>query len=146
MLRLALVVTYLIAYVIFFYQSREFFHVCCYLFLTLVIMMVIVTIVCRVSVMLLFFWFSSSGCVSAMSHFRSGILLVGTAFLPSLVFSTCSSSYRLQTFSVNNLIFDLSRFQGVFFYVSVLTSLQTKFVLTYLHFFQHKSCIHHKHL
>ena len=31
--------------------------------------------------------------VSAMSHPSSGILLVGTAFLPSLTFPTCSSSY-----------------------------------------------------
>ena len=74
-------------------------------FNTVLIMMVIVTIVCRVSVMLLFLWFSSSACVSAMSHFRSGILLIGTAFLPSLVFPTCSSSYILQTFSVMGIFF-----------------------------------------
>ena len=46
------------------------------------------------------FWASSVSCVSAMSHSRSGILLFGTAFLPSLVFPACSSSYSLQTFSV----------------------------------------------
>ena len=46
------------------------------------------------------FWFSWINCVSAMSHPRSGILLVGTAFLPSLIFPVCSSSYSLQTFSV----------------------------------------------
>ena len=46
------------------------------------------------------FFSSPCNCVSAMSHPRSGILLVGTAFLPSLFFPTCSSSYNLQTFSV----------------------------------------------
>ena len=45
----------------------------------------------------LFSWVS---CASAMSHPRSGILLFGTVFLPFLVFSTCSSSYSWQTFSV----------------------------------------------
>ena len=64
----------------------------------IVIMMVIMTIICRVSIMLLFLWFSLSDCVSAMSHPKSGILLAGTVFLPSLVFPTCSSSYSLQTF------------------------------------------------
>ena len=48
----------------------------------------------------LFSWFSWTNCVSAMSHPRSGIFLVGTAFLPSLVFHICSSSYNLKTFSV----------------------------------------------
>ena len=43
---------------------------------------------------------SPCSCVSAMSHPSSGILLAGTAFLPSLTFPTCSSSYSLQTFSV----------------------------------------------
>ena len=38
------------------------------------------------------FWFSWISCVSAMSHPRSGILLVGTVFLPSLIFPVCSSS------------------------------------------------------
>ena len=79
-------------------------------------MMVIVITVCRASVMcvLLFPWFSWSNCVSAMSHPRSGILLADTAFLPSLVFPTCSSSYSLQTFSV----------MGIF-----LTSLQCTLVV-----------------
>ena len=36
---------------------------------------------------------SPCNCVSAMSHPRSGILLIGTAFLPSLTFPICSSSY-----------------------------------------------------
>ena len=35
--------------------------------------------------------FSFCYCVSAMSHPKSGILLFGTAFLPSLVFPVCSS-------------------------------------------------------
>ena len=51
------------------------------------------TSACRGGVMfeLLSFWTSCIDCVSAMSHPRSGILLVGTAFLPSLVFPVCSS-------------------------------------------------------
>ena len=59
-----------------------------------IIRMIIVISVCRGSVMfgLLSFWNSCIDCVSAMSHPRSGILLVDTAFLPSLVFSVCSSS------------------------------------------------------
>ena len=36
----------------------------------------------------------------SMSHPKSGILLVGTNFLPSLTFPICSSSYNWQTFSV----------------------------------------------
>ena len=43
---------------------------------------------------------SSCSCVSAMSHPNSGILLFGTAFLPSLIFLTCSSSYSWQGFLV----------------------------------------------
>ena len=49
----------------------------------------------------LLFGFScvSYNCASAMSHPKSGILLVGTVFLPSHIFPTCSS-YSWQTFSV----------------------------------------------
>ena len=43
--------------------------------------------------------------VSAMSHPISGILLAGTAFLPSLTFPTCSSSYSWQIFSVMGIFF-----------------------------------------
>ena len=43
--------------------------------------------------------------VSAMSHPSSGILLVGTAFLPSLTFPTCSSSYSWQIFFVMGIFF-----------------------------------------
>ena len=59
-----------------------------------IIKMIIVISVCRGGVRfgLFSFWFSWINCVSAMSHPRSGILLVGTAFLPSLVFPICSSS------------------------------------------------------
>ena len=58
------------------------------------IMVIIVTTVCRASGILFVFcllsWISN---VSAVSHPNSGILLAGTAFLPSLVFPSCSSSY-----------------------------------------------------
>ena len=59
-----------------------------------IVRMIIVISVCSVGVRfeLFSFWFSWINCVSAMSHPRSGILLVGTAFLPSLVFPICSSS------------------------------------------------------
>ena len=57
------------------------------------IMMVIVTIVHRVSEVLVFCIFSFISNVSAMSHPKSGILLAGTAFLPSLVFPSGSSWY-----------------------------------------------------
>ena len=52
------------------------------------------TSACRGGVMfeLFSFWTSCIDCVSAMSHPKSGILLVGTAFLPSLDFPVCSSS------------------------------------------------------
>ena len=43
--------------------------------------------------------------VSAMSHPSSGILLVGTAFLSSLTFPTCFSSYSWQIFSVMGIFF-----------------------------------------
>ena len=58
------------------------------------IMMIIVTIVHRASgILFVFCLFSLISVVSAISHPKSGILLVGTAFLPSLVFPICSSSY-----------------------------------------------------
>ena len=64
--------------------------------------MITVTSVCRGRVMFGLFSFLAScvNCVSAISHARFGILVFGTAFLPSLVFLVCSSSYSLQTFSV----------------------------------------------
>ena len=54
---------------------------------------IIVISVCRGGVRfeLFSFWFSWNNCVSAMSYSRSGILLVSTAFLPSLIFPICSS-------------------------------------------------------
>ena len=60
------------------------------------------TNVCKVGVVSELFCFRASceSCVSAMSHAKSGTLLFGTPFLPSLVFPVCSSSYSLQTFSV----------------------------------------------
>ena len=78
----------------------NFLNLCC--FTMAIIRMITVTSVCRDGVMfgLFSFWPSCINCVSAMSHARSGILLVGTTFLPSLVFPVCSSSYSLQTFSV----------------------------------------------
>ena len=58
------------------------------------IMMIIVTIVCRASgVLFVFCLFSLISYASVISHPNSGILLAGTAFLPSLVFPSCSSSY-----------------------------------------------------
>ena len=58
------------------------------------ITMIIVTIVHRASGVLFVFCLSSwVSNVSAISHPNSGILLAGTAFLPSLVFPSCSSSY-----------------------------------------------------
>ena len=58
------------------------------------ITMIIVTIVRRVSeILFVFCIFSWISNVSAISHPNSGILLAGTAFLPSLVFLSCSSSY-----------------------------------------------------
>ena len=47
----------------------------------------------------------SAYCVSAMSHPKSGILLHGTTFLPSLTFPICSSSYSWHTFSVMGIFF-----------------------------------------
>ena len=71
--------------------------------------MVIAIIFCRISVMcvLLFLWVYWSNSVSAMSHPKSGILLAGTGFLPSLVFPTCSSSYSLHTFFCHRYFLDV---------------------------------------
>ena len=71
-------------------------------FIIIIIRMITVTSICRSGVMFELFSFcaSSVSCVSAVSHARSGILLFGTDFLPSLVFPVCSSSYSLQTFSI----------------------------------------------
>ena len=51
--------------------------------------------------------YSHSICnrVSAMSHPNSGILLFGTAFLPSQTFPICSFSYNWQTLSVMGIFF-----------------------------------------
>ena len=99
LLRLASLVAFSITCVAFF----AIFLICVVVCFTMaIIRMITVTSVCRGGVIfgLFSFWASYVNCVSAMSHARSGILLFGTAFLPSLVFPVCSSSYSLQTFSV----------------------------------------------
>ena len=70
------------------FRNIDSFPKCVVLSLTITeIMMIIVTIVHRASGILFVFcllsWISN---VSAISHPNSGILLAGTAFLPSLVF------------------------------------------------------------
>ena len=77
------------------FRNIASFANCVVLILTITeIMMIIVTIVRRASGVLfafcLFSWISN---VSPISHPNSGILLAGTAFLPSLIFPSCSSSY-----------------------------------------------------
>ena len=79
---------------------------------TAAIKMAMVTIVWRVCGICWLLGCVVSGCpgivcmsVSAMSHPSSGILLAGTAFLPSLTFPICSSSYSWQIFSVMGLFF-----------------------------------------
>ena len=91
LLRLAFLIVFSVACTAFFVISLICVAIC---FTTVIIRMIIVISVCRGSVMfgLFSFWALCIDCVSAMSHPRSGILLVGTAFLPSLVFSVCSSS------------------------------------------------------
>ena len=71
-----------------------------------IIRMITVTSVCRGGVMFGLFSLLAScvNCVSAMSYARSGILLFGTAFLPSLVFPVCCSLYSVQTFSVMGIL------------------------------------------
>ena len=99
MLRLATLVIFCIVCTAFF----AIFLICVIVCFTMaIIRMITVTNVCKGGVMfdLFSFWASCVSCVSAMSHARSGILLFGTTFLPSLVFPICSSSYSLQTFSV----------------------------------------------
>ena len=99
LLRLASLVTFSITCIAFF----AIFLICVVVCFTMaIIKMITVTSVCRCGVVfeLFSFWASCVNCVSAMSHARSGILLFGTAFLPSLVFPVCSSLYSLQTFSV----------------------------------------------
>ena len=98
LLRLAFLIVFLIACTAFL-----IFLICVVVCVTMaIIRMITVTIICRDGVMfgLFSFWAFCINCVSAMSHARSGILLVGTTFLPSLVFPVCSSLYSLQTFSV----------------------------------------------
>ena len=98
LLRLASLVAFSITCVAFFAIFLICFVVC---FTMAIIRMITMTSVCRGGVMFgLSFLASCVNCVSAMSHARSGILLFGTAFLPSLVFPVCSSSYSVQTFSV----------------------------------------------
>ena len=77
------------------FRNIASFPNCVVLSLTITeIMMIIVTIVCRASgILFVFCLFSLISNVSAISHPNSGILLAGTAFLPSLVFPSCSSSY-----------------------------------------------------
>ena len=77
------------------FRNIDSFPKCVVLSLTITeITMIIVTIVRRasgiLSVFCLLSWISN---VSAISYPNSGILLAGTAFLPSLVFPSCSSSY-----------------------------------------------------
>ena len=99
LLRLASLVAFSITCIAFF----AIFLICVVVCFTIaIIRMITVTIVCRGGVMFGLFSFLAScvNCISAMSHARSGNLLFGTAFLPSLVFPVCSSSYSLQTFSV----------------------------------------------
>ena len=99
LLRLAPLVAFSITCVVFFAILLICVVIC---FTMAIIRMITVTSVCRSGVMfgLFSFCFHCDNCVSAMSHARSGILLFGTAFLPSLVFPVCSSLYSLQTFSV----------------------------------------------
>ena len=77
------------------FRNNASFPKCVVLSLTITeIMMIIVTIVRRASgILFVFCLFSWVSNVSAISHPNSGILLAGTAFLPSLVFPSCSSSY-----------------------------------------------------
>ena len=77
------------------FRNNASFPKCVVLSLTITeIMMIIVTIVHRASgILFVFCLFSWVSNVSAISHPNSGILLAGTAFLPSLVFPSCSSSY-----------------------------------------------------
>ena len=77
------------------FRNIASFAKCVVLSLTITeIMMIIVTIVHRASGVLFVFcllsWISN---VSAISHPNSGIFSARTAFLPSLVFPSCSSSY-----------------------------------------------------
>ena len=99
LLCLASLVVFLITCAAFFVTFLIPAVVC---FTIIIIRMISVTSVCRGGVMfeLFSFWAPSVSCVSAMSHARSGILLFGTDFLPSLVFPVFSSSYSLQTFSI----------------------------------------------
>ena len=113
LLQPALLVELPITFVVFF----AILFICVVICVTMaIITMITVTNVCRSGVMFGLFSFCVPciSCVSAMSHARSGILLFGIAFLPSLVFPVCSSSYSLQTFSV----------MGIF-----LTSLRCTFVM-----------------
>ena len=99
LLRLALLVAFSITCIVLF----AILLICVVICVTMaIIRMITVTSVRRGGVMFGSFSFCTPcvNCVSAMSHARSGILLFGTASLPSLVFPVCSSSYSLQTFSV----------------------------------------------
>ena len=91
LLRLAFLIMFSVTCTAFFAISLICAVIC---FTMATIRMIIMTSACRGGVMfeLLSFWASCINYVSAMSHPRSGILLVGTAFLPSLVFPVCSSS------------------------------------------------------
>ena len=98
LLGLVLLVTFSITCVVFFVILLICVVIC---FTMAIIRMITMTSLCRSGVMFGLFSFCTPyvNCVSAMSHARSGILLFGTTFLPSLVFPVCSSSYSLQTFS-----------------------------------------------
>ena len=86
LLQLALLVAFSITCIVLF----AILLICVAICVTMaIISMIAVTSVCRGGVMFGSFSFCTPcvNCVSAMSHARSGILLFGTAFLPSLVFS-----------------------------------------------------------
>ena len=76
------------------FSTLASFPKCVVIILTIAVtMMLIMITLCSPQVVLCLLLFSSVVNVSAMSHPKSGILLAGTAFLPSLVFLNCSSSY-----------------------------------------------------
>ena len=107
LLRLALLVAFSITCVVFF----AILLICVVICVTMaIIRMITVTSVRRGGVMFGSFSFCIPcvNYVSAMSHARSGILLFGTAFLPSLVFPVCSSSYSFTDFLGHGYFLDVS--------------------------------------
>ena len=96
LLRLASLIMFSVTCVALFAISLICVVIC---FKMAIIKMIIVISVCRGGFRfgLFSFWFSWVNCVSAMSHPRSGILLVGTAFfLPSFfLFALLCKVYRL---------------------------------------------------